>query len=120
ALREYELGPDFKALRDSTKYEYRLILKQFDHDLGDLALVVFKPAYVKSLRDAWANRGHRAANIRLQLLRNVLDGPIIAGTIDDPFGRISEVRRPAGAPEPHPIWPGQVFETVMAELTATG
>ena len=119
ALREYELGPDFTPLRDSTKYEYRLILKEFGQDLGDLPLTIMTPAYVKALRDAWAGRGHRAANIRLQVLKNVLNGPIIARTIADPFGRISQVRRPANAPEPHPIWPGPVFETVMAELIRT-
>ena len=108
ALREYQLGPDFTPLRNSTKYEYRLILKKIDQDLGELALTVFTPAYVKALRDAWASRGHRAANIRLQLLKNVLEGPIIAGTIDDPFGRIAQVRRPADAPraEPHLARPG--------------
>lgn len=119
ALREYELGPDFRPLRDSTKYEYRLILKEFGQDLGELPLTIMTPAYAKALRDAWAARGHRAANIRLQVLKNVLNGPIIARTIADPFGRISQVRRPASAPEPHPIWPGPVFETVMAELIRT-
>lgn len=113
ALRQYELGPDFTGLAASTKYEYRLILKEFAQDMGDLPVSLFTPAYVKSLRDAWARRGHRAANNRLQLLKNVLEGPIIAGIIDDPFGRIAQVRRPSDAPEPHILWPIAVVDTVI-------
>ena len=64
ALGDYELRPDFTALAASTKYEYRLILKEFGQDLGDLTLTVFTPAYVKALRDAWAARGHRAVQGR--------------------------------------------------------
>lgn len=114
ALRDYELGPDFTALAASTRYEYGLILKEFTQDLADLPLSVMTPSFVKGLRDAWASRGHRAANIRLQLLKNVLASPIIAETITDPFGRIPQVRRPANAPEPHPIWSGQVLHTVLS------
>lgn len=118
ALHQYELGPDFTGLAASTKYEYRLILKEFGQDLGDLPVTVMTPAYVKELRDAWAKRGHRAANVRLQLLKNALAGPIISGTIGDPFGRIAQVRRPANAPEPHILWPLVVVETVIRTAIA--
>jgi integrase len=113
ATRAYELGADFGALGESTKYEYRLILKEFDADLGTLPLSNFTPGFILSLRDAWAARGHRAANIRLQILKNVLDPRLIALDLPDPFSRIRQVRRPREAVEPHPIWPEAVVRMVI-------
>jgi hypothetical protein len=41
ATRDYELSADFTGLGSETKYGYRLILKEFDADLGTLPLVTF-------------------------------------------------------------------------------
>lgn len=113
ATRAYELSADFTGLGDGTKYEYRLIMKELDADLGALPLGTFTPGFILSLRDAWAGRGHRAANVRLQVLKNVLEPQLIASDLPDPFGRVRQVRRPRDAAEPHPIWPEAVVEAVI-------
>jgi integrase len=118
ATRAYELGADFRGLSKSTQYEYRLILKEFDASLGGLPIAGFSSAFILSLRDAWATKGHRAANVRLQLLKNVLNPQLIAADLPDPFSRIKQVRRPREAAEPHPIWPETVVRTVIEEAIA--
>jgi hypothetical protein len=73
ALREYELKERrLRRLADSTKYEYRLILKELEEDFGALTVATFTPAFLLDLRNTWAPRGHRAANVRLQVLKNAL------------------------------------------------
>jgi hypothetical protein len=87
ALRPYELeSPDFRGLAKSTKYEYRLILKEFEEDLGRLAISAFTAALLDRLKASWARRGHRAANVRLQVLKNVLKPQLVSGRLEkDPF-----------------------------------
>lgn len=122
-LRAYELkSADFAGLADSTKYEYRLILKELEADFGALAVATFKPAYLLQLRNAWAPRGHRAANLRLQVLKNALWPEIVAGKLGDgdPFALIPQVRRPRDLPEPHILWPESVVQRVIQECLATG
>ncbi len=120
ATRAYELSADFRSLSETTKREYRYILKEFDVDLGGLPLPTFTPAFIMSLRDAWAARGHRAANIRLQLLKNTLEPQLIAAGAPDPFSRIKQVRRPREATEPHPIWPERAVCAVIEEAVSRG
>jgi integrase len=115
ATRTYELGADFTVLSASTKYIYRLLLKDFDATLGDLPVAAFTPAFILSLRDAWAARGHRAANLRLQVLKNVLNPQLIAQDLPDPFSRIKQVRRPRDRTEPHPVWSEAVVRIVIEE-----
>jgi hypothetical protein len=72
ATRQYETRtPEFKNLAESTKYEHRLILSEFVDHLSAAPVASFKPIHVQKLRDQWAGRGHRAANVRLQVLKNV-------------------------------------------------
>lgn len=115
AVRAYELeNPDFRGLAESTKYEYRLMLKEFEDDLGTLAITAFTPAFVDRLKSTWARRGHRAANLRLQVLRNVLKPALVAGRLkQDPFPLIGQVRRPRELREPHLIWSDEIFTVVM-------
>ena len=120
ALREYELrSPDFAVLAPSTKYEYRRVLKELEEDLGRVQVAAFTPSYVNRLKALWARRGHRAANVRLQILKNVLKPALLDETLKvDPFPLVGAVRRPRTLPEPHLVWPDAVFERVMAELQA--
>lgn len=115
AIRAYELeNPDFKALAASTKYLYRAMLKEFEDDLGTLAVSAFTPAFVDRLKGSWASRGHRAANLRLQVLRNVLKPALVAGKLkQDPFPLVGQVRRPRELKEPHLIWSDATFRTVV-------
>lgn len=120
ALRAYELeAPEFRSLAASTKYEYRLILKEFEQDLGTVPVTTFTPAFVDRLKASWARRGHRAANIRLQILKNVLKPLLVSGAIGtDPFRLVGQVRRPRGLAEPHRIWPDEVVEAVIEAAIA--
>lgn len=123
ALRYYELkSADFADLADSTKYEYRLILKELEEDFGALPLATFKAPYLLELRNAWAPRGHRAANVRLQVLKNALWPAIVAGKLGDgdPFTLIPQVRRPREAPEPHRLWSEEVVHTVIEAAVRDG
>lgn len=105
AIKDYRAGADYGALATSTKVEYERWLGEIRDDMGDVALAEIDPAFILDQRDIWALRGHRAANIALQVLKNVLKRPITVGTIAaDPFTRIDAVKRPHDAPEPHPIW----------------
>ena len=115
ALRAYETeDPDFLGLAASTKALYRIALKEFDEDLGDLQTSAFSARFLLDLRKAWARQGYRAANIRLQVLKNVLKPVLIAdGATSDPFSLIEGVRRPSDKLEPHIIWPEIVVETVI-------
>ncbi|MDR3510684.1 MAG: hypothetical protein P4L73_03560 [Caulobacteraceae bacterium] len=120
ATRAYELkDANFKALADSTKASYREILKEFDATIGGVAIASFTPAYVLQLRDAWAKRGHRCANLRRQVLRNVLKRSLIAGQLErDPFPLVGEARRPADLPEPHILWSAHVVDQVIEAAVA--
>ncbi|WP_334164729.1 tyrosine-type recombinase/integrase [Phenylobacterium sp.] len=120
ALRAYELeSPDFRGLAASTQYEYRLMLKEFEEDLGKVPVAAFTPAYVDRLKALWARRGHRAANLRLQVLKNVLKPCLIAGTLKrDPFPLVGQVRRPRALGEPHRIWSDEVLATVIEAALA--
>lgn len=115
-LRAYELdSADYLGLAASTKVLYGRILGEMADDLGPLHVKTFTPAFVLRLRDLWAQRGYRAANLRLQILKNVLKPALISGELEvDPFARIDQVRRPHDLEEPHLIWPDQDFATVLA------
>lgn len=121
ALRHYELkSADFADLATSTKYEYRLILKELEEDFGALPITTFRAGFLLDLRNTWAARGHRAANIRLQVLKNALWPAIVTGDLagGDPFALIPQVRRPRDLAEPHLIWPDAVLATVIAQALA--
>lgn len=113
ATRAYERSADFCGLAKETQYLYRQMLKEFDAYLGALPLTSFTAGRILDLRDAWAERGHRAANIRLQVLKNVITPHLIATDTADPFSRIKQVRRPREKAEPHPIWPEWVVRTTI-------
>ena len=120
AIRNYELqSADFQSLADATKYEYRLIMYELSEDNGHMPVASFSAAFIQRLRDAWARRGHRAANMRLQILRNVLRPALIDNGVDtDPFSLIADVRRPRTLGEPHTLWPAEVVRAVIDRAIA--
>ncbi|GGL48057.1 site-specific integrase [Caulobacter rhizosphaerae] len=121
ALRAYELtDPDFLNNADSTKAIYKLYLGEFEEDLGAVPVKDFTPAFLQQLRAMWAPRGYRAANMRMQVLKNVLMPALVAaGAEADPFSMIKGVRRPADADEPHILWPEAVVTAVIERAIAT-
>lgn len=120
-LREYELkDAGFLARADSTKYEYRLILKELEETLGGVPVAAFTPAYVLALRDAWAERGYRCANMRRQVLKNVLKRALIVGDLKaDPFALVGQAPRPKDAGEPHRLWSAEVVELAIRAAIAS-
>lgn len=119
AIRVYELeSADYRALAPSTKYLYRKTYEELNTDFGALPLTTFKPAYLLKLRDIWARRGHRACNIRLQVLKNILRPHFIAANEGDPFALIKGAPRPFDLGEPHVIWPESVVVEVINEAVA--
>lgn len=121
ALRDYECrSADFAGLAETTKALYRVALGEFADQLGDVPAAAFKPAYIAQLRDLWAQRGHRAANNRLQVLKNVLKPAMVAGVFGgaDPFALIAGVRRPRTLAEPHPIWSPEAVDAVIKRAIA--
>lgn len=115
ATRAYELSADFRALAKETQALYRVSLKEFDATLGALPMVEFTPSLIMQLRDTWAARGHRTANVRLQVLKNVLTPHLIVTNAPDPFARIKQVKRPHDRAEPHMIWPERVVRIVIEQ-----
>jgi integrase len=114
ALTHYETkSADFAVLADETKALYRVSLGELADDFGHLPVTTFTAGYILKLRDAWALRGHRAANVRLQVLKNVLWPSIVERDDGDPFALIPAVKRPRTLAEPHPIWPEAVVTTVI-------
>lgn len=123
ALRAYELdSPDFAGLEDSTKYLYRKTMQELDEDFGETHVSRFTGETLLKMRNAWAERGYRAAAIRLQVLKNALWPAIVAGKLGggDPFSLIPGVRRPRDLGEPHPLWPEEVVLKVIAGAMARG
>lgn len=116
ALDDYELNDrDFRANAESTRREYGYIIKELDQDFGHLALATFTPAFCRQLMDVWAKRGHRCANLRRQVLKNVLDRCLAPGVMEtNPLLAVKNARRPRELAEPHVIWPMAVVEAVVA------
>jgi integrase len=115
----YELeDADFLALAASTKVLYVGILNELKDDFGDVPVGRFTPEYLLELRNAWASRGHVAANHRLQVLKNLLWPSIIKANNGDPFALIPQARRPANLKEPNPIWPEDVVITTIEAAIA--
>jgi len=120
ALRIYETeDANFLGNAESTKVLYRLFLGEFQEDMADVQISAFTPAFIQDLRNAWAKQGYRAANLRLQVLKNVIRPALIAdGANTDPFSLIENVRRPAELKEPHIIWPEVDVTTVIEAAIA--
>lgn len=107
-LSAYNRSAEFLANARSTQKEYQNYIDELIEDIGSVLLKDVTRSWVLELRGLWALRGHRAAENRLQVLKNALL-PVIEDDQDkriegDPFYRIKKVKRPHGTAESHPIW----------------
>ncbi len=107
-LTLYNRSPEFLCLAASTKYQLQYLIDELIEDCGSTLLNKVDRAWVLEMRAVWAGRGHRAANNRLQVLKNAL-APIIDDERDnridgDPFNKVKKVPRPHDQGEAHPIW----------------
>lgn len=115
---------DFLVLARSTQQAYQDYVDEMIEDIGDVALGDVTRSWIIQLRDAWAVRGYRAANQRMQVLKNALSPAIDDETDDritgDPFHKVKKVRRPHAAGEAHPIWDDEEVEVAIADAIASG
>lgn len=111
----------FLALARSTQAAYDDIVDELVEDLGDHRLADVTRPWVAELRDAWALRGHRVANVRLSVLANALDPAIEDGRVEaDPFSRLKRAKAPRGKGEAHPIWDDAEVDAGIAEALRRG
>jgi hypothetical protein len=121
-LTAYNKSAEFLANARSTQRAYQDYIDEMIADFGNVILFEVTQAWLRNLRDAWAVRGHRAANNRMQVLKNAL-APAITDQADvrikgDPFHKLAKVRRPHDAPEAHPIWEDDEVAEAIEEAIA--
>ncbi|MDX2235301.1 MAG: hypothetical protein NW200_12455 [Hyphomonadaceae bacterium] len=111
----YRDSADFLALAPKTQKDYGPWLARFDVTFADLLIEDVDAGYILDLRDAWARRGHRAANIALQVLKNVLKPAMARRQLPgDLFAGIGKVKRPKALGEGNPRWLDEEVEAVIA------
>ncbi len=114
---------DFITLASTTQQMYADLADEMVQDFGAVHLQDVSRAWVIELRDAWAPRGHRAANNRMQVLKNAL-APAVDDEKDnriegDPFHRVQKVRRPKGKVEAHPRWEDVEVEIAIEDAISS-
>lgn len=115
-LRQYEKSADFLALARSTQAAYHDIIDELATDCGDCRLRDVSRSWLRDMRDAWALRGHRVANIRLSILANALGPGVEDERIPvDPFSRLKRAKPPRGMGEAHPAWSDGEVEAAIDE-----
>ncbi len=121
-LKAYNKSAEYLSNARSTQRAYQDHIDEMIADFGDVMLFEVTQAWLRDLRDAWAVRGHRAANVRMQVLKNAL-APAVNDQADlrikgDPFHKLAKVKRPHGAPEAHPIWEDHEVEAAIEDAIA--
>jgi hypothetical protein len=111
---------DYLALAPNTQREYDRWLDRFEIIFAGALLEDVDAGFVLALRDKWAARGYRAANLALQILKNVCKAPRIRGQLaGDPFALIEKVPRPHALGVANPRWLDDEFEIVLAHAIET-
>ncbi len=107
-LKAYNRSADFLGLARSTQGSYQRLLDEIEEDAGEVLLADVTASWVRDMKNAWAPRGYRAANLRLQMLINAFEPAVIDGRIaTDPFLKLKKLRRPHDAEEPNVAWTDQ-------------
>lgn len=115
-LDDYIAGPEFRRLSASTRAEYARVSAYVSDHAGYVALDKLRRPLIRDLRDRWAKDGHRAATMRLQLLKNAcrpaMEDEILPLNL---FAGLNRVKSPGRSTEPHPIWkPEELAEVIGA------
>lgn len=124
ALKEYNRSPEFLGLARVTQSDYQDYIDEMIEDFGTDLLKDVTRSWVIELRNAWSERGYRAANLRLQVLKNALK-PIILDDDDnrisgDPFAKIEKLKRPAELGEAHLIWTDAEVDVAIKDAIGRG
>ncbi|WP_298330655.1 site-specific integrase [Asticcacaulis sp.] len=120
-LATYNKSAEFLALARSTQREYQFIIDELAKDCDTMLLSDLTRAWVIEMRNAWAQRGHRVSDLRVQVLKNACQ-PIIDDDKDtriegDPFHNVKKAPRPHDAGEAHPIWEDhEVYAAIDAAI----
>ena len=103
--KRIKASDDFITLAASTQKEYQRIADEIRADAAGVLLGDVNRPWLRDMRSAWAERGYKAANDRMQVLKNALEPAIEDGRVEgDPFHRLKKVRRPHDMGEAHPTW----------------
>jgi hypothetical protein len=114
-LKTYNQSSDFLGLARSTQTSYQRLIDEMLEDIGSVHLADVDMSLINRLKDVWSKRGHRVANISLQVLKNALLPAIIDQRIKaDPFSHVKRARRPHDAPEPNIAWTNAEVEAFIA------
>ena len=115
ALRIFELkSPRFRRLRASTKRQYLYIINELIEDFGEQPVWAFNGSQILGLQSDWSERGYKAANDRMMILKFALTPSIIAGVFkSNPFDLIERVLPPSDRDEPHRLWPEWVINVAI-------
>jgi len=114
ALEQYNRASEFTSLEASTKRDYQYKIDELKDHCGPVRLDQVTYTWLKALQDVWAERGYKACNDRVQILKNALGPHMKAGTIKDaPFSHLVKMSRPTNKPEPHPAWKDHEVEAAI-------
>lgn len=114
ALRAYGRSADFWSKAQSTQTEYRRVLDHLHYEIGATRLAHVDRAQIREWRDTWAMAGHRAATIRLQVLKNALAPSMSDGHLPgNLFLDLQRVNAPHEQPEQNIAWTDEEVEIVI-------
>ena len=113
-IDDYIASSDFRRLSTSTRKEYARVTGYLGDRIGYVAVDQLQRPLIRDLRDRWALDGHRAATLRLQLLKNACR-PMIEDELLplNLFTGLSRVKGRGRYPEPHPVWKSGEFAAVL-------
>ena len=113
-LRAYQRGARFRANAVSVQKEYGRVAEHLELEIGAVRLSEIDRGWLRELRDAWSVSGHRAATIRLQVLKNALEPAMSDGIVDQHlFVGLQRVKRPHGRPEQNLAWTDDEVRQVL-------
>lgn len=119
ALGEYQRSAEFLVLAASTQREYERVAAHITADCGEVRLSDVTSGFVLDLNAAWALHGYRAADIKIQILKNALTPAVKRGLIaEDAFKEIIKNRRPHDLGEPNLAWTDEEVDAFIEEAIA--
>lgn len=114
ALSDYLAGARLRSNAASVRAEYQRVADHLSAEIGAVRLDTLTRSWIRAQRDAWAALGHRAATIRLQVLKNALEPLMLDGELPAAlFTGQQRVNRPHGRPEQNVAWRDEEVAVVL-------
>lgn len=113
-LDDYLASSAYRRLAPSTQKEYARVAAHVGTEIGHTTSTELTRAFVRRTRQRWTELGHRAASLRLQLLKNAAT-PLIQDDLlpTNLFDHLGKVAGPGNGVEPHPVWRASEFSAVI-------